>query len=180
MEGVLATAGTVGLWSGTILWVVLLLLACFTILVALPGGWIALGLAILYDLLHGFDAIGWQRLLLFAALLGVGEGIEALLGSVYVAKRGATRYGVIGTFVGGLAGGALGTAVMPVVGTVVGGFAGAFLGAAGGELLREQRVEPSLRIGFHATVGRLLAVTTKYVLAMAGILVVVVAAFRAL
>ena len=102
MDGLLEAARTVGLWSGTILWVGLLLLSCFAILISLPGGWIALALAVLFDLLHGFRSIGWQRLLLFAALLTVGEIIEAFLGSLYVAKKGATRYGVVGTFVGGI------------------------------------------------------------------------------
>jgi len=176
MDGLLDAARTVGLWSGTIFWVALLLLSCFAILISLPGGWIALALAVLFDLLHGFHAIGWQRLLLFAALLTVGEIIEAFLGSLYVAKKGATRFAVAGTFMGGI----LGTSVAPVAGTLIGGFLGAFLGAAAGEMLRERRVEPSLRIGFHATVGRLLAVLVKYGLAATGIVVVVIAAIRSL
>ncbi len=180
MDGLLEAARTVGLWSGTILWVALLLLSCFAILISLPGGWIALALAVLFDLLHGFGSIGWQRLLLFAALLTVGEIIEAFLGSLYVAKKGATRYAVAGTFVGGILGGVAGTSVAPVVGTLIGGFLGAFLGAAAGEMFRERRVEPSLRIGFHATVGRLLAVLVKYALAATGIVIVVIAAIRSL
>lgn len=180
MDSLLEAARTVGLWSGTILWVGLLLLSCFAILISLPGGWIALALAVLFDLLHGFRAIGWQRLLLFAALLTVGEIIEAFLGSLYVAKKGATRYSVVGTFVGGILGGIAGTSVVPVVGTLIGGFLGAFLGAAAGEMVRERRVEPSVRIGLHATVGRLLAVLVKYVLAATGTAIVVIAAIRAL
>jgi uncharacterized protein YqgC (DUF456 family) len=180
VDGVLEAARTVGLWSGTLLWVGLLLLSCFTILISLPGGWIALGLAVLFDLLHGFRSVGWERLLLFAALLGVGELIEAFLGSVYVAKKGATRYGVVGTFVGGLLGGAAGTGVVPVAGTLIGGFLGAFAGATVAELIRERRLEPSVRIGFHATVGKLLAVLVKYALAATGVVVVVVAAIQKL
>jgi uncharacterized protein YqgC (DUF456 family) len=178
MEQFLGAAGTVGLWAGAVFFTALLAAGCFAVLLALPGGWVALGLAVLYDALHGFHAIGWGNLIVFAVLLGVGEGVEALLGSVYVAKRGATRWGVIGCFLGGVLGAALGTPVVPVAGTLVGGFVGAFAGAVGGEWLRDRQLEPSLQVGLHATVGRFVAVSVKGMLATAGAAVVAVAAFR--
>jgi uncharacterized protein YqgC (DUF456 family) len=169
-------AASFGQWTGFVVWVLLLLVACTTILITLPGGWIALGLAVVYDLFYGFSAIGWQNLLIFAVLLGIAELIEAGLGTVYVAKKGATRQGLIGGFVGGMVGAAAGTGVVPVVGTILGSFAGAFGGAVLGEYYRNQQMEPSLRIGMHATIGRLLSVTAKYALALAGAVVVIRAA----
>lgn len=180
VDGFLAQAASVGVWAGTILWTVLLAASCLAILLSLPGGWIALGLAVLYDAFFGFDAVGWVRLSVFAGLLMVGEIVEAILGSVYVARKGATKWGVVGAFAGGVAGAILGSPVFPVVGTLVGGFAGAFAGAVAGEYLRDRRLEPSLRVGFHATVGRLLAAITKSTLAATGATISVVAAFRAL
>jgi uncharacterized protein YqgC (DUF456 family) len=180
VEGALATAGSVGQWTAAIVWIALLAASCFAVLLALPGGWIALALAVLYDLAYGFHAIGWPRLLVFAALLGIGEVVEALLGSVWVARKGASRQGVVGAFVGGIAGAVLGTPVVPVLGTLVGGFAGAFVGAVLGEYARDRRLEPSLRVGAHATTGRFLAVTVKGALATAGAVVVAGAAFETL
>ena len=58
MESFLDQAANVGAWAGAILWVLLLAVSCLAILLSLPGGWVALGLAVLYDALHGFDAIG--------------------------------------------------------------------------------------------------------------------------
>jgi uncharacterized protein YqgC (DUF456 family) len=153
---------------------------CLAILLALPGGWVALGLAVAYDAIHGFDAIGWPRLVVFAVLLGLGEAAEALLGSVYVAARGATRWGVIGAFLGGILGAVAGSAAAPVLGTFAGGFAGAFAGAVTGEYLRDRQLEPSLSIGFHATAGRFVAVTVKGMLATAGAWIVAAEAFRTL
>jgi len=75
-----------------------------------------------------------------------------------------------------MAGAAAGTGVVPVVGTILGSFAGAFGGAVLGEYMRDQQMEPSLRIGMHATIGRLLSVTAKYALALAGAVVVIRAA----
>ncbi len=177
MEQFLGAAGTVGLWTGAIVWAALLAVSCFAILFALPGGWVALGLAVVYDALYGFEAIGAGRLIVFAVLLGIGEGVEALLGSVYVAKQGATRWGVIGGFSGGILGAVVGTPITPVAGTLVGGFLGAFGGAVAGEWLRDRRLEPSLRVGLHATIGRFLAVTAKGLLATSGAAIVAGAAF---
>jgi uncharacterized protein YqgC (DUF456 family) len=155
-------------WTGWSLWCLLSCAACFSIFLSLPGGWIALGLAVLYDLIHGFHAIGWKGLGLFAGLLVVSEIIEAGLGTLYVAKKGATRYGMIGAFVGGIVGAVFGSSVMPLVGTILGGIAGAFAGAVGGEYWREKKLEPSLRIGMHATVGKVLSMSAKFALALAG------------
>ena len=178
MEQFLAAAGTAGIWTGTVVWAVLLAVACFVVLLSLPGGWIALGLAVVYDAFWGFGAIGWERLAIFAALLGLGELVEALLGSVYVARQGATKWGVIGAFFGGITGAVLGSGVAPVLGTLAGGFAGAFAGAVAGEWWRDRKLEPSLRIGFHATVGKLLAALVKGLLAATGAVVVAIEAFR--
>jgi len=167
-ESIAGSAASVGFWLGYGTWILLLFTSCFTILLGLPGGWVALGLAVVYDLFFGFSQIGWLWLGVFAGLLVVGEIIESLLGMVYVAKKGATRYGIIGGFVGGLVGAALGSGVVPIVGTLIGTFVGAFVGAVAGEYLRDQQLEPSLRIGWHSTVGRLLATTVKFALSVTG------------
>jgi uncharacterized protein YqgC (DUF456 family) len=168
---------SVGIWAGYIVWVVILFASSFLILIGLPGGWIALGCAVLYDLIHGFGAIGWTWLAIFTGLLVVAEVIEAGLGTLYVAKKGATAYGMIGAFVGGIAGAVVGSNIVPIIGTVLGSFAGALAGAVAGEYLREERLEPSMRIGVHALVGRVAASMVKYGLALVGCVSVAVAAW---
>jgi hypothetical protein len=180
MDGFLQGAGTVGLWSAAILWTIALVGACAAVLLALPGGWVALGLAVLWDAFHGFHSIGPLRLGIFAGLLLIAEAIEALLGSVWVARKGATIWGVVGTFLGGIGGVAVGTGLLPVIGTLVGAVVGAFAGAVAGEYLRDRRLEPSLRLGLHATLGRLAAVLVKGVLATAGAALVAAEAWRQL
>ena len=92
MDAFLQAVGGVGQWTGTIVWAVGLGACCLAVLLSLPGGWIALALAVGFDALHGFGAIGPARLIVFAVLLAVGEAAEAFLGSVYVAARGATAW----------------------------------------------------------------------------------------
>ena len=167
-ESIAGSAASIGFWIGYGSWVLLLFTACFTILIGLPGGWVALGLAVVYDLFFGFSQIGLTWLAVFAGLLVLGEIVESLLGMVYVAKKGATRYGIVGGFVGGLVGAALGSGVVPILGTLLGTFVGAFVGAVAGEYYRDRQLEPSLQIGWHSTVGRLLATTVKFALSVTG------------
>ncbi len=108
------TLADIGQWSGYILWLLLLCVAAATILISLPGGWIALALAVVYDLMYGFEAIGFVQLAIFAGLLVVGEIIEAGLGTLYVAKKGATRHGMIGGFLGGFLGAIAGSSIVPL------------------------------------------------------------------
>jgi len=177
MEQVGDLAVTIGLWSGYGLWFVLMVAASFLIFLGLPGGWIALGLAVLYDLLWGFTAVGWIGLGIFAALLTVGEVVESLLGTVYVARKGATFAGAVGAFVGAFVGAILGSNVLPVVGTILGSLAGAFVGAVAGEYHRNRQLHPSMRMGWHALVGRVVAGGIKIGLALVGALLVAVMAW---
>jgi len=170
-------AGTIGIWIGYIAWLLAMGVALLSIPIGISGGWIALALAVLYDLFYNFHSVGWKALLAFALLLALGELVEALLGSLYVAKKGATRYGVIGAFLGGLLGAIAGSGIVPLFGTLLGSFVGAFVGAVAGEYLREQRLQPSMRVGMYALVGKVTASGIKFVLALAGAVSVAVVAW---
>ena len=129
--------------------------------VGLPGNWVLVGTALVVALIPGFGDLPWTW---FFACLGfavLGEVIESLLGLVVVAKKGGTRWGVIGSFLGGMLGVVLGSAMAPPFGGVLLGFVGAFGGAVFGEYMREQRADSALKIGFWAFVGRSLAILGK-------------------
>ena len=156
----------IGAWSLYILWALALFASLLLTILGLGGNFFIVGLALLHAALTGFTPIGWWFLGLMLALAVVGEVIESLLGLVYTAARGVSRYGVAGAFVGGLVGASAGTSVVPVVGTILGSFVGAFAGALAGEYLRERNLEPSLRAGWHAFAGRMLATLIKFALGM--------------
>ena len=167
MDAVLNTLGDVGVWILFVIWTLLLLTASLMTILGLSGNFIIVGLALIHALITGFDPVTWQLLLIMLGMAILGEIVESVLGVVYVAKKGATRYGVGGAFLGGLAGAAIGSGVMPVIGTVIGSFIGAFAGAVAGEYMREQRTEESMRIGIHAFAGKMLASGFKFALALA-------------
>jgi len=157
----------IGQWSWYVVWALLLVTASLFVYLGLGGNFIILGLALIHALTTGFDPITWELLLVLTGIALLGELIEFVVGTFWVAKRGATRAGVIGAFVGGLLGAAAGNTLVPVVGAVLGSFVGAFAGAVVGEYRARQRLEPSLQVGGQAFLGRLLAILVKHLLGLA-------------
>ena len=156
----------IGQWSWFVLWALLLVAASLFVYLGLGGNFIVLGLALVHALVTGFDPIGWRLLLVLLGIALLGELIEFVVGTFYVAKQGASKQGVAGAFVGGLLGAVAGNGLVPVAGAVLGSFVGAFGGAVLGEYWRRQRMEPSLRVGGHAFLGRLLAILIKHALGL--------------
>lgn len=152
----------IGQWAWYIVWCLVLLTASLLVYLGLSGNFVIIGIALLHALVTGFDPIGWQLLLILLALAVVAEGIEFVLGTFYVAKKGASRYGVIGAFICGLLGAVVGTSALPVFGSILGSFVGAFAGAILGEYYHQRLLEPSLRIGTHAFIGKMLAILVKH------------------
>ena len=156
----------IGLWSWFFIWSLLLIAASLFVYLGLGGTFIIIGLALAHALATGFDPISWKLLAVLLGLALLGEGIEFVVGTFYVAKKGASKAGVIGAFVGGLMGAALGNTLIPLVGAILGSFLGGFGGAVLGEYYNREKLEPSLRIGGHAFLGRLLAILIKHAIAL--------------
>ena len=155
---------SLGAWALYGVWALLLLGSLLLTILGLGGNFFILFWGVIYAALTGFRDVGWGLLLLLLGLAVLGEVVESLLGLIYVAARGASRYGVGGAFVGGLVGAVAGSSAMPVIGTILGSFAGAFLGALAGEYYRQRDFEPGLRIGWHAFAGKMLATLVKFAL----------------
>lgn len=156
----------IGAWSWYVVWSMLLITASLFVYLGLGGNFIIVGLALIHALVTGFDPITVKLLLWLLGLALLGEGIEFVVGTFYVAKKGASKPGIAGAFIGGLLGAAVGNGVIPVVGAVLGSFVGAFGGAVLGEYLHRERLEPSMRVGGHAFLGRIFAILIKHAIAM--------------
>jgi len=131
------------------------------VVLGLAGNFILLGLALVVAWIGGFQYFAIWLLLLLLVLVILGEVVEAFLGVATAKGFGATRWGMIGTFLGGLLGAAAGTAVLPILGSLAGAFAGSFLGAVIGELLRGGRTAESMRAGTGAFLGKVVATSFK-------------------
>ncbi len=158
--------GEIGQWSWFVVWALLLITASLFVYLGLGGSFIVLGMAVVHALVTGFDPLTWQWLLILLGLALLGELIEFVIGTFYVAQKGATKLGVFAAFAGGLIGAFMGNGLVPVVGAVVGSFIGAFTGAVLGEYHQNEQLEPSMRIGAHALLGRIMAIVVKHVIAV--------------
>jgi len=151
---------------GVVLFYILLLALNITIFLGIPGGWIAFGGIVVYDLATGFTAVGWRWLIVMAVILLVGEVIESLLGLVYVAHKGASKWGVLGTFIGGIVGAIGGSFVIPFIGSIIFGFIGAFVLAVLFEYMYYKSMDRALQMGFFAFIGKLSAMFVKLMLSL--------------
>ena len=166
MEVILAKIGAV------LLYLFMVALLSLTIL-GLAGNWFIVAIALVIKF-AGWGTMTWWWFGLVAALAVLGEVVESLLGLVVVIKKGGTRWGAIGSFVGGLLGVFLGAGLTPPIGSVLCGFLGAFVGAALGEYIRNERLEEALRVGFWSIVGRTLATMGKVAVGVGMIWIIVV------
>jgi len=151
--------------AGLVVLYVILFLLNVLIFAGVPGSWISLGAIAVYAAATRFSVVGWKTLLVMAGIAVAGEIAESLLGTLYVARKGATKWGVLGAFVGGLVGAVFGTAIVPLVGSILFGFVGAFAGAVASEYAYYRSLDRALRTGFFAFVGKLLAMLVKFALA---------------
>ncbi len=145
--------------------VALLILACFAglalIPVGLPGTWLMLVAALVYNWLVTPAAFGWWTLSGVLALATLAEVLEFTIAKKYTEKSGGSSRAGWGAMLGGLLGAFAGVPI-PVLGSVIGAFGGAFLGA----LVMEWTVRPDDRDGVvqvakGALIGRVVATAAK-------------------
>lgn len=151
---------------GLVFFYIVLLILNVCIFLGIPGGWIAFGAIFIYDLATGFSTLGWKWLVAMGVILVIGEIIESLLGIVYVAHKGATRWGVLGAFIGGLVGAIGGSFVIPFIGSIIFGFVGAFGLAVLFEYVYYRSLDRALQTGFFAFIGKLTAMLVKLALSL--------------
>lgn len=163
---------------GLVLFYILLLVLNVTIFIGIPGGWIAFGAIVIYDIVTGFSTVGWKWLIVMAVILLVGELIESLLGIVYVARKGASGWGVLGTFIGGIVGAIAGSFIVPFVGSIIFGLVGAFVLAVVFEYMYYKSMDRALQTGFFAFIGKLTAMFVKLVLSLGNLGVFIYLSWR--
>jgi uncharacterized protein YqgC (DUF456 family) len=139
---------------------VVLLLALFLVLLGLPGLWLMIGVALLYNWLAA-PVFGVGSLVVVALLALVAEVLEFTLSARYTRKYGGSPRAGWGAILGGFVGAFVGIPV-PVVGSVIGAFVGAFAGALILEITRAEATRGSAtRVAWGALIGRVVAAGAK-------------------
>lgn len=146
---------------GVLLLAAALAVSIFLVVLGLPGLWLMLGAALVYDWLVPVPGIGMVALSVAAALALVGELLEFVLATRYTAKYGGSTRAGWGAILGGIAGAIVGLPI-PLVGSVIGAFFGAFVGALVLELTTVHATRASAtRVAWGAMVGRVAAAVAK-------------------
>ena len=144
---------------------------CFLMIpFGLPGNWLMAVSALLAA--YGEEA-NYTPLILLLGAATIAELFEALLGSKMAHSAGASKAGMIGSFLGALLGGFFLTFLVPipVIGPLIGACLGAFLGAVLFEMLFTERNADSkslAHIGIAAVIGVLFGRLMKVTFGVAG------------
>lgn len=137
-----------------------LVLSLVLIALGLPGLWVMIASAVVYNVTTHTSAIGWFTLVAVTLLALIAEFIEFTLSAKYARKYGGSRRAGWGAMIGGMAGAFIGVPV-PIVGPLIGAFVGSFVGALAGELSVGSSSSASARVAKGALIGRVLATAMK-------------------
>jgi uncharacterized protein YqgC (DUF456 family) len=166
------------------LWATILVVAntgwLFLVLLGLPGNWLMVGSTALVAWLYwDRGMINHWTLIALLAVAVIGEVLEFAAGAVGTKKAGGSRGGAFGALLGGVIGAGAGTFVIPVpiIGSLIGACGGAFCGALALELAGGRDIEPAVRSGLGAGVGRFFGTVAKLVVGIVIWTVAAVAAF---
>lgn len=144
-----------------VLFAVVLLLCLFLVPLGLPGLWVMIGAAFVYNWLVPAASIGWFAIGTAFVLAVIAEVLEFTLSARYTQKYGGSRRAGWGAILGGIAGAMVGVPV-PVIGSIIGAFVGAFAGALVLEYTRKDATHTTAtRVATGALIGRVAAAAAK-------------------
>ena len=140
--------------------VLVLLLSLVLIALGLPGLWVMIASAVVYNLVVQPGPIGWFTLVSVGILGVIAEVIEFSLSGKFARKYGGSRRAGWGAIIGGMVGAFMGFPV-PIVGPMIGAFVGSFIGALAGELSMGTGGVASTKVATGALIGRVAATAVK-------------------
>jgi uncharacterized protein YqgC (DUF456 family) len=154
-----------------VLFTLISLVCVATVVLGLPGAWMAIGLALIIQLFDpawlsaGADkTFSWWVLGVCAILATIGEVLEFGAGAVGAKAGGSTKHGMWGALIGGIVGAIAGIAIpVPIVGSLIGAVIGSFVGAIAGERFvnREITLKQTLKPATGASIGRVAGTLVK-------------------
>jgi uncharacterized protein YqgC (DUF456 family) len=138
----------------------IIILSLILIVLGLPGLWIMVASAVVYNMIVPGDPIGWVSLIAVAVLALIAELLEFSLTGRYARKYGGSRRAGWGAILGGIIGAMVGLPV-PIVGPVLGAFVGSFVGALLAEFTGGASASDATRVAKGALIGRVVSTVLK-------------------
>jgi uncharacterized protein YqgC (DUF456 family) len=137
-----------------------IILSLILIVLGLPGLWIMVATAVVYNMIVPGDPIGWVSLIAVAVLALIAELLEFTMTGRYARKYGGSRRAGWGAIIGGMIGAVVGFPV-PIIGPVIGAFVGSFVGALVAELTGGSSASDATRVAKGALIGRVVSTMLK-------------------
>jgi uncharacterized protein len=137
-----------------------IVLSLILIVLGLPGLWIMVATAVVYNMIVPGDPIGWFTLVAVAVLALIAELLEWSLTGRYARKYGGSRRGSWGAILGGMIGAVVGFPV-PIIGPVIGAFVGSFCVALIAELTGGTSAADATQVAKGALIGRVVSTMLK-------------------
>jgi len=137
-----------------------LVLSLILIALGLPGLWVMIATAVVYNIVVGGTPIGWFTLICVGILAAIAEVIEWTMSGKFARKYGGSRRAAWGAVIGGTLGAILGFP-LPIVGPLIGAFVGSFVGALVGEVSSGGTRREATKVAWGALVGRVAATAMK-------------------
>lgn len=146
---------------GLTIFIIVLFAGMFSIVFGLPGTIIILVDVIIYSLITGSAKIGGGTIIVLMIITLIAEALDFILGAAGAKKFGSSKKGIASSLVGGIIGAILMAPFLFGLGSVIGAFVGGFAGAFLVELAERKKLQPAVRAGFGALLGRVAGVTSK-------------------
>lgn len=138
---------------------------CLT-LVSLPGNFVIFTIAVVYGFYDHFTHLTYTVLgTLFVTLL-VGEGVEFAAGALGAKREQASKEVIFAAFLGTVAGGIIGSAIIPILGSMAGVLGGAFLASFLAEYLKTGDRERAGRVAQSVLKGQAVGIIAKFAIAV--------------
>ena len=137
-----------------------IILSLVLIVLGMPGLWVMVASAVVYNMIVPGDPIGWVTLVAVGVLALVAELLEFTLSGRYARKYGGSRRAGWGAILGGIVGAMVGFPV-PIIGPIIGAFVGSFLGALIAELTAGASPGDATRVAKGALIGRVVSTMLK-------------------
>lgn len=146
-------------WSS--LFIALLVAMLGLNVLGLPGNWIILGLAWVWDFTHPALGLGWWFYGPLIGMAALGEVIEFGAQFHGAKKYGGSNKGNIGAFIGAIAGAIFCAPILLGLGALLGAIGGAYFGCYLFERMHGRPSEEAWRAAKGAMLGRVLGFVAK-------------------
>ncbi len=156
-------------WIAAVSTLVLGLVFIALTLLGLPGIWLTLLVAVVWEVATPRTGLfGAWSLGIAGVLTLLAEAVEFGAGAVGAKAGGGGKRAAWGAVIGGILGGILGTFILPIpiVGTIVGAAVGSGAGAMIGHMDESESRGALVKVGGAAAAGRLVAIVAKAVIGL--------------